>query len=97
MTTKYILKNIPSGWSRQSARGKGWKLVDENGVERVRFMRPDANSSAPWNSVKGGYWRRQNESGQYFNINGDVVDPNLRITDIDAFQRATHIPYNGVS
>jgi hypothetical protein len=45
----------------------GEKWLDENGVERIRYMRPNPKKvlSSPWEHVKTGYWRLKNQFGQY--------------------------------
>jgi RHS repeat-associated protein len=88
-TERQMLKATPSSWKKVPAEGNGWKLVDENGVERIRFMRPNPNGS--FAHQKSGYWRMQNAAGQYLDEFGNVVpmtDPNFNIK--------THIPYSGV-
>ncbi len=67
MSTKFVLKNIPKGWKKLKAtRGNGWKLVDKNGVERIRFMRPAKKRGLHvWGRLKSGYWRRQDGQGNF--------------------------------
>ena len=95
MTTKHVLKNIPNGWKKVSANGKGWKLVDENNIERIRFMRPQKTGFLKWARQKGGYWRRKDANGNFLDVQGNVVDNALKSTDKDLFQWLTHIPYSG--
>ncbi|WP_437576460.1 hypothetical protein [Sorangium sp. So ce887] len=86
-----ILRRAPTSWRRVPAeKGSGWKLIDENGVERVRLMRPDPRSKGVWGRLKLGYWRMQDELGRFLDENGNVVPE----TDPD-FQFKTHIPYTG--
>jgi len=91
MTTKHVLKNIPNGWRRVPADGNGWKLVDENGIERIRFMRPSKDDIPKWERMKNGYWRRQDADANYLDVNGNVVP----VDDPD-FLFKTHIPYTGI-
>lgn len=88
---KNVLRRAPRSWRRVPVeKGSGWKLVDENGVERVRFMRPDPRSRGVWGRLKLGYWRMQDELGRFLDENGNVVpesDPE--------FHFKTHIPYTG--
>ena len=90
MSTKYVLKNIPKGWKKVPADGNGWKLVDENGIERIRFMRPSKEPIPKWERMKQGYWRRQNENGDFLDVDGNVV----KRSD-ENFNEKTHIPYTG--
>ncbi|WP_199789873.1 hypothetical protein [Sorangium cellulosum] len=86
-----IIRRAPTSWRREpTEKGSGWKLIDENGVERVRFMRPDPRSQGVWGRLKLGYWRMQDELGRFLDENGNVVAE----TDPD-FQFKTHIPYTG--
>lgn len=92
-TEQQILCHAPKSWKKVTTdRGNGWKLIDENGVERIRFMRPDKKSISPkWDRIKDGYWRRQNENKEFLDEYGNVVpesDPQ--------FQEKTHIGYTGV-
>ncbi|XXY54662.1 hypothetical protein WME91_26370 [Sorangium sp. So ce269] len=88
---KNILRRAPKSWRREPVdSGSGWKLVDENGFERVRFMRPDPRSRGVWHRLKLGYWRMQDELGRLLDENGNVVpesDPDYKFK--------THIPYTG--
>jgi len=102
-TEKQILRNAPKEWKRvpteiDGVPTNGWKLLDENNVERIRFMRPDPNSTQPWVHNQTGYWRRTVPNPKarggvdYLDEYGDVVprsDPN--------FEFKTHIPYSGVN
>jgi len=91
MTEKNVLKNIPKGWKKRPADGNGWKLIDQNGNERIRFMRPSDETVVKWERMKNGYWRRQNEHGEFLDEFGEVVPE----SDPD-FMFKTHIPYTGV-
>ena len=84
-----ILENKPKNWTKQPARGNGWVLVDENGNERIRFMRPDKNGKFHHNET--GYWRLNNENGDFLDEFGNIVP----VTDPD-FHIKTHIPFTGV-
>ena len=99
MTTKYVLKNIPNGWKKVKAnatgKNKGWILRDSNGVDRIRYMRPQKGFHV-FGRKNNGYWRRQNSDGNYLDVQGSLVDPSLYTTNRDLFQRLTHIPYSGV-
>jgi hypothetical protein len=93
-TEAQILRMAPKTWKKMKVdRGIGWKLVDENDIERVRFMKPDPkDKSAIWYRIRHGYWRWTNERGEFLDEYGEVVDENA---DPD-FQFKTHIIYSGV-
>jgi hypothetical protein len=87
-TERQVLKSAPKSWKKVRARGNGWKLLDGNNIERIRFMRPDPQGK--YFHEKTGYWRLQNAAGDYLDEFGNVVpitDPNFSIK--------THIPYSG--
>jgi RHS repeat-associated protein len=93
VSTRWLRRNKPRGWREvPTARNEGWIWVDENGIERLRFMRPNgANPAASqWSRQSNGYFRWTNESGQFLDVDGNVVPPNH-----PAFQELTHIPYEG--
>ncbi len=75
----------PSNWTElPAARGHGWVLVDETGVERLRYMYPNKNGLFVHELT--GYFRRMNEAGQFLDISGNVVD------ELDSmFNVLTHI------
>jgi hypothetical protein len=91
-TEAQILRLAPKTWTKTKVdRGIGWKLVDENGIERVRFMKPNPKEkSAIWYRIQKGYWRWTSEQGEFLDEFGNVVAP----TDPD-FQFKTHIIYSG--
>jgi len=87
-TPKQVLKAKPKNWHKVPATGNGWKLVDENGVERIRFMRPDP--SGGFHHQRTGYWRIQDADGNFLDEFGNIVsrmDPDFHIK--------THIPFSG--
>lgn len=57
---------------RNGADGHGWKFVDENGIERIRYMYPQKD--ARWAHERTGYFRRMNEKGQFLDMHGNVVE-----------------------
>ena len=91
---KWLKRNKPRGW-RQTPTDKkgGWKWLDENGVERLRFMWKNGLSvtASKWARQANGYFRWQNATGQHLDIDGNVID----ITN-PRFQELTHIPYEGL-
>lgn len=89
---KWIQRQKPRGWRKVKADGNGWKWIDKNGVERLRFMRKSGNNPAnsKWSRDANGYFRWANSKGELLDVNGKVVPkshPN--------FQELTHIPYEG--
>ncbi|WP_235216565.1 hypothetical protein [Archangium violaceum] len=91
---KWLKRNKPRGWRQVPTDKKGgWKWIDENGVERLRFMwKNGLNATAnKWARQANGYFRWQNAAGQHLDIDGNVID----ITD-PRFQELTHIPYEGL-
>jgi len=84
-TLKYVEERMPSSWKKSPAdRGKGWKWVDENGKERYRYMYPDKNGTKV--HEQKGYWRVQNEIGEFLDEDGNVVPDNDPL-----FNQKTHI------
>jgi len=89
-TQRKVLSEAPPTWKKLPAnRGNGWKLVDENGVERVRFMRPEPDA-INFQHERTGYWRWKNADDEWLDESGKVV----HASDPD-FHRKTHIPYSG--
>jgi intein/homing endonuclease len=87
----WIKKQKPKGWKTvASDNGKGWKWLDKNGVERLRFQRPQ-KGAVKWTREKNGYFRWMNEAGQHLDEAGKVVPK-----DAIDFMERTHIPYNGL-
>jgi RHS repeat-associated protein len=90
---KAIERAKPKGWRKVKADdGSGWKWVDQNNTERLRFMRPNGKNpmASKWSRQSNGYFRWKNERNQYLDVDGNVVDPNA----VDYPER-THIMYEG--
>lgn len=91
----WINKQKPKGWKTVATRdNEDWIWLDENGVERLRFMRPNGKNStqSDWSRQSNGYFRWQNENGEFLDIDGNIVPK----SDPD-FQWKTHIPYEGIN
>lgn len=91
----WIKKQKPDGWQEvPSDDGRGWKWIDENGVERLRFTRPNKKnpSNSQWSRQANGYFRWQNERGEFLDVDGKVVPRNIPPSE---FQEKTHIVYEG--
>jgi len=94
----WLKRNRPEGWRQVTSDNRGgWKWLDENNVERLRFQRPTREnaSNAQWARMAQGYFRWQNELGEHLDINGKVVPHALLLADKDAYMWQTHIPYEG--
>ena len=78
-TLAHVQKRMPKSWKKLPAaaepgpmqKASGWRWIDENGVERYRYMHPDKNGRFP--HEKTGYWRVQNELGEFLDEFGNVV------------------------
>lgn len=66
--------------------------LDTAGRERLRFMRPNGEnpSASQWSRQANGYFRWQDETGNYLDIDGNVVLPSH-----PEFNERTHIMYEG--
>jgi RHS repeat-associated protein len=94
VSTKWLQRNKPSGWREvPSNNGQGWKWLDENGTERLRFTRPNGSnpSASQWSRQANGYFRWQNEAGEFLDIDGGVVS---KLNPL--FDELTHIMYEGL-
>lgn len=93
VSLKWLNKNKPTGWTRSPTRDNdGWIWTDGNGIERLRFMRPNGLSPAAsqWSRQSNGYFRWQDEAGNFLDIDGRIVPLNHPL-----FQELTHIMYEG--
>jgi hypothetical protein len=84
-TLRYVEDRVPDSWKKMpSNTGKGWKWVDEKGIERIRYMYPDEDGK--FIHEQEGYWRWQNAKGEWLDETGRVVDKSDPL-----FQQKTHI------
>jgi hypothetical protein len=64
-------------WTKHDTEDKhGYRWVDENGIERIRFKKPkkpDKNDSFWAEREKLGGWRLQSKDGHYLDADGRVV------------------------
>jgi hypothetical protein len=93
VSLKWLKGNKPGGWASAPTRGnKGFVWTDANGVERLRFMRPNGKTPAgsQWSREANGYFRWKDEGGNFLDASGNVVDPKN-----PNFQELTHIIYEG--
>ncbi len=74
-----LMDKNPS-WKRLPAdKGHGFKLVDENGVERFRYMYPN-KTNPKYPHERTGYICRQNANGEWIDIDGVPIrhiDPDV--------------------
>jgi len=107
---KSLKKKKPKGWQTKPTRNnEGWIWVDKNGVERLRYMRPNGKNAtnSQWARQENGYFRWKDKDGDYLDIDGNKVpDPKKlpswggmnkqqRQKALDSFIKQTHIPYEG--
>ena len=94
VSESWLRRNKPRGWSQVPAdTGGGWKWLDERGVERLRFMRPNKlnPTASKWSRQANGYFRWQNAVGEFLDIDGKVVSKANPL-----FNDLTHIMYEGL-
>ncbi|MBU8898062.1 hypothetical protein KRR26_20815 [Corallococcus sp. M34] len=94
MALKWLQRNKPSGWRQVATRNsEGWIWLDSNGVERLRFMRPNGKnpSASQWSRQSNGYFRWKDAADNFLDVDGAVVSP-----EHPGFQELTHIPYEGL-
>jgi RHS repeat-associated protein len=90
---KWLNKNKPQGWTKTPTRdNQGWIWRDENGVERLRFMRPNGENpgASQWSRQANGYFRWKDANGNYLDIDGNVLRQG-----VEGFEEASHIMYEG--
>lgn len=97
VSIRWLRRNKPRGWREvPTAHNEGWIWVDENGVERLRYMRP--NGSTPGGSQfsrqADGYFRWKDADGNLLDVDGNIVDK--ASLGRDEYEWLTHIPYEGV-
>ncbi len=89
---QYIKRNKPKGWREVPTKdNEGFIWLDEAGNDRLRFMRPK-KGDVDWERQKNGYFRWQNETGEYLDIDGNIVPRNPN----NIFHDKTHIAYEGL-
>jgi hypothetical protein len=93
VSLKWLQRNKPGGWRQVPTReNAGWIWLDPNGVERLRFMRPNGKnpSASQWARQSNGYFRWKDAAGNFLDVDGNVVRP-----DHPRFQELTHVLYEG--
>jgi RHS repeat-associated protein len=93
VSLNWLKRNKPSGWTTSPTRdNRGFIWKDENGVERLRYMRPSGTNPAnsQWSRDASGYLRWQDASGNFLDASGNVVSRSH-----PRFQELTHIIYEG--
>jgi RHS repeat-associated protein len=92
VSLKWLRNNKPSSWQRVRAdNGGGWKWIDENKRERLRFMRPTGRNPAAnqWSRQTNGYFRWNDAAGNALDVDGNIVPPGPEA------QERSHIVYEG--
>jgi RHS repeat-associated protein len=93
VSLKWLNRNKPPGWTKTPTRDyEGWIWRDENGVERLRFMRSNRQNpvASQWSRQANGYFRWKDANGNFLDIDGNV----LRQGE-EGFEEASHIMYEG--
>jgi hypothetical protein len=93
VSVKWLRKNKPRGWQELPTRDReGWVWQDQNGVDRLRFMRPTglSPSNNKWSRQANGYFRWKDADGNYLDADGNVVPRSS-----SEFEELTHIMYEG--
>lgn len=79
--------------------GRGWKMMDDKGNERIRFMRPNPRRKGTdqnWVHTATGYWMIRDGQGNYLDGDGNIVAPNIspsRMSDDQKFR--IHVAFTG--
>jgi hypothetical protein len=97
---KQIRRRKPSGWRTMRAdTGLGWKMIDDKGNERIRFMRPNPRKKGTgqsWAHIATGYWVIRDGQGNYLDGDGNIVAPNIPFRNMTEDQkRRIHVQFTG--
>lgn len=61
-----------SAWKKGLVdQGHGWKIVDENNIERMRYMYPQKEGK--YLHEQAGYFVRQDAKGRFLDIDGSII------------------------
>lgn len=92
-----VLRKKPRNWRVMPTINRhGWKMIDEKGNERIRFMRPDPRRKATWQHIKTGYWVIRDGQGKYLDDYGRVVAPNISFGNMTEDQKdKIHVTFTG--
>ncbi|MEO1483964.1 MAG: hypothetical protein AAFU77_17775 [Myxococcota bacterium] len=93
VSIKWLKKNKPRGWKTVTTReNEGFIWVDPQGLERLRFMRPNGKNAvaSKWTRQENGCFRWMDKHENMLDIDGNVVPK----TDPD-YAAKTHIDYEG--
>jgi hypothetical protein len=100
VSIEWLRRNRPQGWKEMPTRNReGFVWRDENGVERLRFMRPTGENPAnnDWSRQANGYFRWQSSQSAegpgdlFLDVDGNIVPRD----DLELFNERTHIVYEG--
>jgi len=98
---KQVKRKTPRGWRIIAAdSGRGWKMIDEKGNERIRFMRPNPRrkgTNQNWVHTATGYWMVRDGQGNYLDGDGNIVAKNGSLGSLNDDQKfRIHVPFTGV-
>lgn len=100
VSPKQVKRKKPPGWRIVPAdSGRGWKMIDEKGNTRIRFMRPNPRKKGTrqsWVHTGTGYWMIRDARGNYLDGDGNIVAPNIppsRMTEDQKFR--IHVVFTG--
>ena len=66
-----IMKRQPKWKKLPVEKGHGWRIIDDNGIERMRYMYPQKN--AKFVHEQTGYFVRQNADKKFLDIDGSII------------------------
>jgi len=92
---KKIKRKKPKGWKKVPTRdNEGFIFIDENGVERLRYMRPKGNNpmdgNLKWSRENNGYFIIRDANKNLLDKNGKIVIPGT-----PGWRERSHIMYEG--
>lgn len=104
ITPGQVKKRKPRSWRIEPAlKGSGWRMIDEQGNERIRFMRPNPRyrkgfkQPVKWDHIRTGYWVIRDGQGNYLDGFGNIVAPNISFGNLSDDQKfKIHVPFSGV-
>lgn len=96
-----VLRRKPKTWRILPAiSGLGWKMIDEKGNERIRYMRPNPRKKGTkqsWTHIGTGYWVVRDGQGNYLDENGRIVAQNIPFSKMTEDQKnKIHVVFSGI-
>jgi hypothetical protein len=98
VSLSWLKKHKPRNWQQVTTRDhEGFIWKDENGVERLRYMRPSGKNPAnsKWSRQANGYFRWQPADSNPSNPTFLDIDGNVVPQTAPDFAERTHIMYEG--